>query len=573
MATIQSQRPSSSGGGSSDEKRDLKAEGATLEKQDAFQILRNSEKGIGANGELEVKRDLKPRQISMIAIGGAIGTGLVIGTGGALAKAGPGSLLIGYSLMGATCFLVMCALGEMATYMPHKRGFAGHATRFVGQSFGFATGWNYLFKYLMISPNQLVASGLVIQYWRPDLSPAIFISVFIVVILGINFLGVKVFGEVEFWLSMIKIITLTGLILAGLIIDLGGSPSGDRIGFRYWQGGRAFLEYKSKGSLGRFLGFWSVMVNGLFAYMGTELVAITVGEARNPRKSVPKAIRSTFFRILFFYIFGVVIVGMVVAADSPLLLTANKQRLGAAASPFVVAIKAANIRVLPSIINACILIFTLSAANSDQYVASRTLYSLAMDGNAPAIFRRCNSMGVPYVALISTALFMALAYLTLSDGGAIVFGYFVSVVTIFGGLTWICILISHIQFMKGLKAQGMSRDDLPYKAPFQPYGSYIAVFFTSLVVFFKGWDSFMPAFQYKSFITNYIGFPIFFILLFGHMLIKHTSFIKPADIDLLTDAREFNEEDELAAKEDEEREEMIRRAPLHKKIWYKLQDW
>lgn len=509
----------------------------------------------------------------MIAIGGAIGTGLVIGTGGALAKAGPGSLFIGYTLMGMTCYMVMIALGEMSTYMPHKRGFAGHATRFVSPSFGFVTGYNYLAKYLMISPNQLVAAGLVIQYWRPDLSPAIFISIFIVAVVVVNFLGVAVFGEVEFWLSLIKIITLTGLILAGLIIDLGGSPSGQRIGFAYWQDNRAFLEYKSTGATGRFLGFWSVLVVALFSYMGTELTAVVVGEAKNPRKTVPAAIRKTFYRIVFFYIVGVLIIGMVVPSNSPALKAANNQKTSAAASPFVVAIIEAKIRILPSIINAAILIFTLSAANSDQYVASRTLYGLAMDGHAPAIFKRCNKRGVPYVALLSTACFMALAYLSVSESSAQVFTYFVQVVTIFGGLTWCCILTSHLRFMAAMKAQGRSRDELPYKAPFQPYGSYIALFFTLLVVFTKGFDTFMPTFQYKTFITNYIGLPAFVAFFVGHKLWTHDRIIPLEQIDLISGAREFDEADWAAAADEEKEAAEFKALPIHKKALHWIKNW
>lgn len=156
--------------------------------------IRNEANGIAADGEQTVKRDLKPRQISMIAIGGAIGTGLVIGTGSALARSGPAAVFLAYCIMGFTCFNVMCALGELSAYIPHKRGFAGHGSRFVEPAFGFATGWNYLFKYLLISPNQLVASSLVLRFWRPDLNSAIFITVFIIAIALVNFAGVAAFG-------------------------------------------------------------------------------------------------------------------------------------------------------------------------------------------------------------------------------------------------------------------------------------------------------------------------------------------------------------------------------------------
>jgi len=169
-------------------------------------------------------------------------------------------------------------------------------------------------------------------------------------------MGIKWFGEIEFWLSFIKIITLTGLIILGLVIDLGGVPGQERIGFRYWTDGRAFKPYKvlDNVGLGRFLGFVNALVLALFAYMGTELIGVTVGEAKNPRKTVPSAIRKTFYRILFFYIIGVLIIGMIVDSNSTLLAQASKKGTagGASASPFVVAIQSAGIKVLPSIINA-----------------------------------------------------------------------------------------------------------------------------------------------------------------------------------------------------------------------------
>lgn len=222
--------------------------------------------------ERQLHRALKSRQISMIAIGGALGTGLIIGTGSGLANGGPASILISYSVMGLCCAAVMAALGEMSTYMPHPRGFAGHATRFVSDEFGVATGWNYLFKYLVVTANNVNAAALVVSYWT-DLSGGIWIAIVTVLIIALNFGGPKWFGEVEFWLSLVKIITMTGLIILLLVIDLGGSPTGDRIGFRYFQDGLAFRPYpRTSGDKGRFLGFWSTMVTALFAYTGKSVI-------------------------------------------------------------------------------------------------------------------------------------------------------------------------------------------------------------------------------------------------------------------------------------------------------------
>ncbi|KIS68121.1 putative amino acid transmembrane transporter [Mycosarcoma maydis] len=525
--------------------------------------------------ERQLHRALKGRQISMIAIGGALGTGLIIGTGGGLANGGPASILIAYTLMGFCCASVMSALGEMSTYMPHPRGFAGHASRFVGDEFGLATGYNYLFKYGVVVANNTNAAALVIAYWNSTLSGGIWIGIITVLIIALNFGGPKWFGEVEFWLSLVKIITMTGLILLLLIIDLGGSPTGDRIGFRNFQDGLAFRSYPgTSGSKGMFLGFWSTMVTALFAYTGTELVGVTVGEAANPRKTVPSAIKKTFFRIAFFYVIGALLVGMVVPSNAPELLSANKKGTSAAASPFVVAIIRARIRVLPHVINAAILVFCISAANSDLYIAARTLYGLALDGKAPKVFRRVDKRGVPYVALSVSSLFCGLAFINLASGGPKTFSYLVASVTMFGGLTWICILISHIQFMKAMKAQGMSRESLPWQSPLQPYSSYIAVVFTSLVVFFKGWNSFLFTFNWRTFLTNYIGLPIFFAILLGWKFWYKTKFISPKDVDLLTGVREFDEQDVAIWQADEEKTRAeLASAPMYKKAWIYAKNW
>lgn len=182
-------------------------------------------------------RGLQARQVTMIAIGGAIGTGLIIGTGASLAKAGPLSILISYSIVGFVVYIVMCALGEMATWLPLESGFTGYATRFCDPALGFSLGYTYWFKYIIVTPNQLTAAALVISFWvdREKVNPGVWIAVFLVVIILINYLGIKIFGELEFWLSSIKVLTICGLILLCLILFFGGGPNHDRKGFRYWK--------------------------------------------------------------------------------------------------------------------------------------------------------------------------------------------------------------------------------------------------------------------------------------------------------------------------------------------------
>ena len=200
--------------------------------------------GIEYEEGTRLHRGLKARQITMIAIGGALGTGLIIGTGAALARAGPGAIFISYSFIGLIVFLVMAALGEMAAWLPLSSGFTGYATRFCDPALGFALGWTYWFKYIIITPNQLTAAALVIQYWvdRDKINPGVFITVFLVVIVLINWLGIRFFGELEFYLSSIKVIVIVGVIILSLVLALGGGPDHDRKGFRYWKNPGAFAE-------------------------------------------------------------------------------------------------------------------------------------------------------------------------------------------------------------------------------------------------------------------------------------------------------------------------------------------
>lgn len=291
------------------------------------------------------------------------------------------------------------------------------------------------------------------------------------------------------------------MILLTLILACG--YHNPKPGFQNWENPGAFAEYIDTGDAGKFYGFWASIVNAVFAYLGTELVGVTVGEAQNPRKAIPKAIKLTFYRILFFYILSVFFLGMVVPYDSDLLGFATDASTSAAASPFVVAIKIARIRYLDSILNGCILIFVFSAANSDLYIATRTLYGLASENKAPRIFAKTDSRGVPWPALAFSSLFALLAYLNVADNSANVFTYFVNLVSMFGLLTWISILVTHIWFCRAKKAQGIPRTEQAYVAPAGIWGSYIALFFCILIAFTKNFDVFTGgSFDYENFVTG-----------------------------------------------------------------------
>lgn len=297
------------------------------------------------------------------------------------------------------------------------------------------------------------------------------------------------------------------------------------------------------------------MITAVFAYLGTELVGVTVGEAQNPRKTVPRAIKLTFYRILFFYCFSVFLLGMLVPYNSESLLFANKKGSNAAASPFVVAIQESGIKTLPGFLNGCILIFVFSASNSDLYIASRTIYGLAAQGKAPRILARTDKRGVPIYALGASTLFCLLAYMNVTSEARTVFLYFVNLVTIFGLLTWVSILVTHIYFVRARRAQGITDEMMPYTAPFGIWGSYVALAFCILISLTKNYDAFVPQesfgkFDYKNFITGYLGIPLYIIMIFGYKFWYKSEGVKPHEADFYTgkDIIDREEEEFLARK-------------------------
>ena len=415
---------------------------------------------------------------------------------------------------------------------------------------------NQISQYIIVTPNQLTAASLVLQYWvsREKINPGVFITIFLITIVAINYFGVKFFGEFEFYLSSIKVIVIIGLILLSLILVCGGGPNHKATGFEYWRDPGAFHEYILKGAAGRFLALWSTLTTAVFAYLGTELVGVTVGEASNPRRVIPRAIKMTFYRILLFYVVLVFLLGMLVPYNDPKLLDAITKSNSAKASPFVVAIENAGIKALPAIFNGCVLIFVFSASNSDLYIASRTLYGLAAEGNAPRIFAKTDSRGVPIYALGLSTCFALLAYLGVNTDSYTVFGYFVNLVTMFGILTWISILIAHIGFVGARKAQGIDDSQLAYKSPFGAIGSYVSLVFCILIAFFKGFYLFcykltakkgtVPKFDTPTFVTTYLGIIIYIILFFGHMFWTKSRPVRAAEADLYSGKDKIDREEE-----------------------------
>lgn len=455
--------------------------------------------------------------------------------------------------MGLMVYSMMVALGEMASLYPVAGAFTHYAARFVDPALGFATGINYWYSYAITIPTEIVAATIVISYWDATTNAAVYITVCFVSIIAINFLGARAYGEAEFWFSSIKIVTIVGLIILGIVLMCGGGPNHDAIGFRYWRDPGPFAQVTIEngagvipGRWGQFLAFWNVFVQAAFSFIGTEIIATTLGEAENPRKTVPRAIKQVFFRILFFYVMGTFVISVLVPYTEPDLLNGSGT---AAASPFVIAINNAGIKALPSIVNAVLLIAAWSAGNSDLYAASRTLYALALERQLPRVFRRCTKRGLPIWCVTVTALFGAFAYLnTGGEAAEEAFNWLYNLSAITGILTWWAILLSYLRFYYGLKKQGISRDDFPYRAPLQPYLSWLGFIFFTLVTIFSGFTVFLKGnWDTSSFFATYITIPIFVGCWIGWKVVKKTKIVPLEHMDFTTGRRELDELEALDA--------------------------
>ncbi|EPQ28828.1 uncharacterized protein PFL1_03631 [Pseudozyma flocculosa PF-1] len=518
---------------------------------------------VAAENNGGLKRGLHGRHVQFIALGGSIGTGLFIGSGGALATGGPGFLMIDFILIGFMLLAVVMALGELASIFPVAGSFAAYSTRFIDPAVGFAMAYNYWLQWLIVLPLELVAASIVITYWDPNevVPRGVWVALFLVIIAIINFFGVRGYGEFEFFGSLVKVLAVIGFILVGIIINCGGGPNGRYYGVETWRNPGAFNN--------GFKGFASVFVTAAFSYAGTELIGLAAAETSNPRKEIPKAAKQIFARIIIFYVVSLFIVSTIVPYTEPRLGSGSYD---ARASPFVIAIDYAKIDVLPSIMNAVILISVLSVGNSAVYAASRTLGAMANIGQAPKIFSFVDRNGRPVPAVLLSLIFGLLAFLVYAadDARSTVFNWLLAISGLSTIITWMCICIAHVRFRIAWQRNGHTLEELPWKSPFGIYGSYFGAFFNFLVICFTFYTAVFPigegemtsSDRVTAFFMSFISVPIV-ILFWAFWKIVHRSKIVAIDeIDITTGRRDPVPVEVLRR----EREEAAAR-PLHIKIF------
>lgn len=486
------------------------------------------------------QRGLKNRHVQLMALGGTIGTGLFVSSGQSLATGGPASLLLGYIFISMVVYALVTAIAEIGAYLPvHGGTMSYHGFRYVSRSLGFAMGYLYWYSLGILVPYEITAAGLVIGYWdqHATVNIAVWITIMMVVIIALNFLPVQFYGESEFWFSGIKIITLIGLLMVSFILFWGGGPNRQLLGFHYWKHPRPFNEYLVTGDAGRLVGLRKCTVTSAIAFIfAPELIIISGGEMESPRRNVPRAARRYIYRLVFFYILGILAI-TVICPSNATRLTQGDGTVNS--SPFVVGIQNAGIPVLDHIVNAAVLTSAWSAGNSFLYMSSRSLYSLAMSGNAPSVFKTCNRWGVPYYAVAASACFSALAYLSVGSSSSIVFNWFVNFTNTSGFISWICCTVVYFRFRKAVQAQGIEQ---PYRSRLQPYGAYFGLAGATAMALINGFTVFFPSeWSVSNFFTAYIGIPAFLLLYFGHRALYWSDpwAWKPEEVDMQTGLQEI----------------------------------
>ncbi|MDR1136338.1 MAG: amino acid permease [Clostridiales Family XIII bacterium] len=470
-----------------------------------------------------LKRGLKVRHVNMIAIGGAIGTGLFVAVGGSLHEAGPGGALLAYGVIGIMVFFLMTSLGEMSTYMPVTGSFQTYATKFVDPALGFALGWNYWYNWAITVAAELEAGVLVIGFWRPNMSmPEEFLwsGGFLLILFLLNYFSVGAYGESEFWFAGIKVITIIIFLILGILM-IFGIMGGESPGFSNW-------TIEDAPFPGGFAAIISIFMIAGFSFQGTELIGVAAGEVEHPEKSIPKAIRTVFVRIMLFYIGGIIVIGFLLPYTHPALLQTGAENV--AMSPFTLIFERAGIAFAASAMNAVILTSILSCANSGMYASTRMLYSLAMEGKAPAVFKKVNKRGVPILALCLTTAIGMLVFLGSFAGTGTVYLWLVNASGVAGFIAWLGIAISHYKFRKAFLAQGHTLNELKYKAMLFPFGPVLAMALCLIVVFGQFYAN--KDFTFMGFMVAYVGAILFVAIYLIYKIVKKTKIVRPEEADL-----------------------------------------
>jgi lysine-specific permease len=461
----------------------------------------------------ELQRKLKARHLSMISLGGTIGTGLFLASGGAIHTAGPGGALVAYIAIGIMVYFLMTSLAEMAAYMPVAGSFSTYATKFVDPALGFALGWNYWYNWAITIAAELSAVTLIMKFWFPDSPSILWSALCLIIMFLLNYLSVKGFGEAEYWFSLIKVATVIIFLVISFLM-IFGIMGGEAVGFKNFTIDDAPFN-------GGFMAILGIFMAAGFSFQGTELLGVAAGESDDPARNIPRAVRQVFWRILLFYVLAILAIGLLIPYTNENLANSD-----VTVSPFTLVFDKAGVAFAASVMNAIILTAVLSAGNSGMYASTRMLWDLAREGKAPKFLAKLDKRGVPVNSLIVTSLVGTLAFLASFFGDGAVYTWLLNASGMSGFIAWLGIAISHYRFRKAYIAQGRDLNALPYKAKWFPFGPLFAFILCVIVILGQNYSAFTgDRIDWYGVLVSYIGLPIFIAVWLGYKIIKKTKIV------------------------------------------------
>lgn len=520
--------------------------------------LTTLERAVQKTANTQLQGSIGPVSQAFIALGGCVGSGLLIVSGKALYNGGPAGILIAWAIVSTFLYCVMQALAELSATFPVSGAFAVYATRFIDPSFGFAAGWNYALFWVIVLPLELVAASLTINFWNSSVNSVVWVAVFYVLIFVLNLFGSAGFEYFELVLSVIKLLAIVGFDILAIVLICGGGNEGF-IGASNWHKNGVFAN--------GFKGVVSVLITATYSLAGTELVSMTAAESKeNPRIALPHAIKMVFYRILVFYMITLMFISFLVSSSDTALIGGSN----ALASPFVIAIQSGGIKALPSIFNVVVLVSLLSIGNSAVYGFSRTILSLAEQGLAPRVFLYVDRCGRPLVGILVSAIIGLLAFVSASPKQADVFNWLVAISALSTLFTWASCSIAHIRFRAAMKKQCRSLDELPYLSKTGTLGSWYATICLIVVLGLQFWTSLFPLGSLPDatvFFENYLGAVIVVAFYVAHKIYsRKLNTIVPLDVMDLDTGRKDADIEKLQQELAEEREAYLS-LPWYKKAY------
>ncbi|TAK77509.1 MAG: amino acid permease [Gammaproteobacteria bacterium] len=456
----------------------------------------------------DLSRGLQARHLNMIAIGGSIGTGIFLASGYTISIGGPGGALLAYGLMALIVYFLMTSLSEMSVYKPTSGTFCEYSSLYVGKSFGIAMGYNYWLNWAITLAAEISAAALIMSYWFPQVNSLIFSGLFFTAIFLCNIFSVRVFGEVEYFMSFVKVAVIIAFIILGLFTLL----QQPHFGTQQWKVGDAPFH-------NHLIGFISAFLFAGFSFQGTELVGVASGEVKEPEKAIPQSIKYVFWRLTLFYILSIAIITLLLPYNDPRLVSQDSVK----ASPYTLIFSYYLSHYAADLINFIILIAVLSAANASMYSATRILWYLGKTGQAPKIFSRVNPSAIPIAALLASALIGSFVFFSSIVGNGAMFSYLVQISSLSGFIAWFGIALSHYKFRKNYLPAHGGVSVLHYKASFYPYAQIISMVVLGFIIIAQCIPLLTDpntTYHWLDFVVTYASVWVFMVFYFAHKLIK-----------------------------------------------------